>query len=57
MNCALKNINREIDRLDGGINEQMNDAVINSDVIKAPKACKNRLGILKYSTFLIVLPG
>lgn len=39
------------------MNKQMNDAVINSDVIKAPKACKNRLGILKYSTFLIVLPG
>lgn len=39
------------------MNKQMNDAVINSDVIKAPKACKNRLGILKYSTFLTVLQG
>jgi len=35
----------------------MNDTVINSDVINAPKACKNTLGILKNSTFLTVLQG
>lgn len=35
----------------------MNDTVINPDVINAPKACKNTLGILKNSTFHTVLQG
>lgn len=39
------------------MDKQMNGAVINSDVIKAPKACKNTCGILKNSTFLTILQG
>lgn len=39
------------------LNKRTNDTVINSDVISAPKAGKNTLGILKGSTFLTALQG
>lgn len=51
-------MNKEIDRLDEELHEQMNEwQVINADVISAPKAGKHTLGILKNSTFLTVLQG